>query len=238
MLKSNNMKRLIIFFISAFILSACSSEDLSGTQASTKKPRIPRTPVAQANMEADLLGSTKTQIADKDENEDEYMKGLLGRINQNLEQRNITLEDIDRGWYYGSEDERKWGTPAAWIWVNEGSKSHWISPSALEQEKDMESDQLCRGTGGYYVISCVERDLPHCEHISTSECRCSDGTKWVDDQGCVVWSSDNGFVEITQDDIKQGWYLGTKNGKKLNTPTSWILSENGSNSRWQNPGTL
>jgi hypothetical protein len=113
-----------------------------------------------------------------------------------------------------------------------------ISPAALEQATDVEDDTLCRKTGGYYVISCAERDLPHCEHISQNECRCSDGTKWIESQGCILVKSDDEFAKITPEELKQGWYYGLNSQKKLDTPSNWIWSENGMESRWQNPGAL
>ena len=230
------MKRLFLLIVTIITLTACAADS---TGEARKKPRLPDKPkIAQASLQANLLGSSRIQ-EDEGENDDETdMEGLIERINQNIEQKNITVEDVERGWYYGSEDEKKWGTPSAWIWVNEDAKSHWISPNALEQVKDIEADKLCRATGGYYVISCVERELPHCENIAQSECRCSDSTKWVDDQGCILTGSEDKYTEINSEELKQGWYYGLNSQKKLNTPSNWIWSENGNNSRWQNPGAL
>jgi hypothetical protein len=231
------MKRFFLLIATIIILTSCSSDNGNNLASISKKPKIPKLPTAtQTNLEANLLGSTKLNTDTK--NDDTDMDGLIKRINQNLEQKNITIEDIDRGWYYGSEDEKKWGTPSAWIWVNEGENSRWISPTALEKTSDIEADTLCRNTGGYYVISCAERDLAHCEHIPKNICRCLDGTIWSDAQGCILVNSDNKFIEITPEELKQGWYSGLNSQKKLNTPSTWIWNENGKDSKWQNPGSL
>lgn len=232
------MKRLILIIATIFFLTSCVSDNENNVASeATKKPKIPKIQNSdQVNLQANLLGSTNpnsdTQTGSPD------MDGLINRINENLEQKNITVKDIDRGWYYGSENEKKWGTPSTWIWVNEGENSHWISPSALEKTTDIETDTLCRNTGGYYVISCAQRDLPHCEHIPENVCRCSDGTKWSDDQGCLLIDLDDKFVEISPAELKQGWYTGLNTQKKSNTPSTWIWSENGAKSKWQNPGSL
>ena len=229
------MKRLLLISVGLLILTACSSDN-SDIAQSGKKPRLPNIPVsAQAGLQANMLGSEK--MAEKPAEIKTDMGGLIDRINQNLEQENITVQDIDRGWYYGSEDKQKWGTPDTWIWVNEGNKSHWISPAALEHENNMESDSMCRGTGGHYVISCAQSNLPHCEYIPQSECVCADGTKWHDSQGCILFKNDN-FVEISKEDLQKGWYSGSNSQKKLNTPSNWIWSENGKDSKWRNQGTL
>src|SRR5512137_3037234 len=157
------MKRLLLLIVAIAFLTSCSSDGNDVAMASVKKPKLPTNQdSAQAGLQADILGSTEQTTDIAVDNTD--MDGLINRINQNLEQKNITIGDIDRGWYYGSEDERKWCTPSTWIWVNEGKESHWISPTALEQATDVEDDALCRKTAGYYIISCAERDLPHCEH--------------------------------------------------------------------------
>jgi hypothetical protein len=117
------MKRLLLLIVAITFLTSCSSGGNDIAMASVKKPKLPQIQdSAQAGLQANLLGSTDQPTNIKTDDTD--MDGLINRINQNLEQRNITLGDIDRGWYYGSEDERKWGTPNTWIWVNEGKESH------------------------------------------------------------------------------------------------------------------
>ena len=231
------MKRIIPILIALIFLAGCGGG--AGQAGSTSKPRIPtaktKPKLPQINLKADLLGSTRIKDENKAEKEDVDMGGLLDRIDRNLASENVTLEDIDRGWYYGSEEERKWGTPQSWIWANEGAKSHWISMDALQKIRDMESDELCRGTGGYYVISCVERELPHCEHIPESKCRCAAGTDFVDDQGCIILDGSYEFISINSDELRQGWYFGQSNQKKLNTPSSWIWVDGGKKSRWRQP---
>jgi hypothetical protein len=225
------MKRLFLASIAIIVLTACSPSDQANLNGG-KKPGLPKKPaIQQNNLQANLLGA----VNDKNDND---IGGLVDRINKNLEQKNITDDDIKRGWYYGSADEKKWGTPSNWIWINEGYQSSWISPNALEQQKDIKTDALCRKTAGHYVISCIERDLPHCEHIAQSKCDCSDGTKWVDNQGCVLIDDKDEFVKITPDELKQGWYSGAQNAKKLDTPLSWIWLDNGDKPQWQNPGAF
>jgi hypothetical protein len=232
------MKRLFLSAIAIVILTACSSNTDQANLNIGKKPSLPKKPTIQQNLQANILGTMRDN-EENTANSNSDIGGLIDRINKNLEQKNITDEDIKRGWYYGSEDEKKWGTPENWLWVNKSAESHWISPNALEQESDIEMDSLCRKTGGYYVISCVERDLPHCEHISKSECRCSHVTKWMDDsQGCISVNDKDEFIKITKEELNRGWYYGSQNGKKLNTPASWIWAKNGQESKWQNPGTL
>jgi hypothetical protein len=230
------MKRIFPILIALVFLAGCGGG--GGQAGSTSKPRIPtaktKPKLPQVNLQANVLGSTRVQDNNEEKKEID-MGGLVERIDRNLASKNITVEDIERGWYYGSDDNRKWGTPQSWIWVNDGAKSHWISLDALQKVRDIETDELCRGTGGYYVISCVERELPHCEHIPESKCRCSVNAEWVDDQGCILTDRSGEFISINSDELKQGWYFGLSNEKKLDTPSNWIWSESGKQSRWRQP---
>jgi hypothetical protein len=231
------MKRLFLSAIAIIILTACSSGRNQADLNVRKGPSLPTKPTIQQNdLQANLIDTVKPETGQNKDNTD--IAGLVNQINQNIQQKNVTDDDINRGWYYGSEDEKKWGTPNNWVWINEGDKSRWISPSAIDQEKDIEMDSLCRKTAGNYAISCVERDLPHCEHIAKSECRCADNTKWIDNQGCVLINDKDEPVKINANELKQGWYGGAQNAKKLDTPLSWIWVENGDKSQWQNPGAL
>jgi hypothetical protein len=230
------MKRLFLSAIVIIILTACSSGGDQTDLSVSKKPSMPTKPtIQQDSLQANLLNTTKT---DEIKNNEPNMGEIIDKINKNIDQKNITDDDLNRGWYYGSEDEKKWGTPSNWIWVNEGGKSRWISPNALEKEKDIEMDTLCRKTAGHYVISCIERDLPLCEHIAKNECRCLENTDWVENQGCILINDKKEFVKINSDELTQGWYHGLQNEKKLDTPSSWIWSKNGGESRWQNPGAF
>jgi len=40
----------------------------------------------------------------------------------------ITQQDLDRGWYWGLEDQKKIGTPEDWHWVEAGRSSMWRAP--------------------------------------------------------------------------------------------------------------
>ena len=226
------MKRLLLVIIAIIFLTGCNSgSDSRASAKQSKKPRIPQKPVA---MQADLSALKDTE--DK-ENELDFDR-LIERIDKSLEQPTITVEDIERGWYYGSKDEKKLGTPSSWILIDEGAKSRWISPNSIEEVVDIEVDELCRKTAGTYIISCIEREVEYCEYIPESECRCLEDTEWVDDQGCILIDEEGQFVFISSDELKQGWYHGLPNEKKLNTPTNWIWVENGEDSRWQNPSPI
>jgi len=37
----------------------------------------------------------------------------------------ITEKDLECGWYYGSESQKKPGTPDDWTWTSAGKSSHW-----------------------------------------------------------------------------------------------------------------
>lgn len=238
------MKRLITLLFSILLLTACtgSQDQLSDASPLTKKsPRIPKVAsspkLPQVNLQANVLGVGRTNEA-KDEKVEVDMEGLIDRIDQRLEKDNITDADLERGWYYSSESDRKWGTPQSWVWIDEGATSHWISSEAIERAKDTKNDKLCRETGGYYVISCIERDLPHCEAISQSECRCPEDTKWAEAQGCILVDRDNNYVRITDEELNQGWYFGGISQKKIGTPPQWVWFEKGFRSRWQSQGAL
>jgi len=42
-------------------------------------------------------------------------------------------------------------------------------------------------------------------------------------------------TQITQEELNRGWYWGTQDQKKQNTPSSWIYNELGRSSCWHNP---
>lgn len=240
------MKQILLVITAIFLLSGCTGADDSQLESfyedvvaqQDKKPRIPKKPsipdqkIAQAN----LLDFEAHESSELD------MDRLIEKINESLEQPTITVEEIERGWYYGNEEEKKVGTPSSWIWIGEGAKSRWVSPNMIEEVEDIEIDELCRKTAGTFVISCIEREAENCEYIPQSKCRCLSGTKWVDDQGCILVDEladeEDQFIEIEPDELKQGWYFGLPNEKKLNTPTNWIWVENGMASRWQNPSPI
>jgi len=67
------------------------------------------------------------QVVVKEENQaliDQLEASLLGQISQ----PDILKEDILRGWYLGNENEKRYGTPDSWIFVEDGKQSKWMSP--------------------------------------------------------------------------------------------------------------
>jgi len=211
------MKRFIALIIVLLTLSACGGEPVSLKDTSSKKPRIP----SGKSLQASALSST---------DDDVNMDRLINTINENIKQPVIIAEEIERGWYYGKKDEKKVGTPSSWGWVDEGFKSRWVSPSAMEDEDYLLVNDLCQSTGGVYAVSCVERETPDCEFISKSYCRCPDFSKWADDQGCIAVDEEGEWISVTSSELMRGWYEGAPHEKKLNTPLSWVWS----GGRWQN----
>ncbi len=96
-------------------------------------------------------------------------------------------------------------------------------------------EELCGVTGGTYVSSCIEEDVEGCEYIAENECRCAEQSKWMNEQGCVVVDAEGEFIEISDEELKQGWYLGMDYEKKLNTPLNWVWVTGYGEARWQNP---
>ncbi len=217
------MKRLALLIIALSILTACGGNRIADQG---KKPRLPDA----KSLQASVLSTTNHTEKDNVD-----MERLLNTINKNLKKPAVTTEEIERGWYYAKKDEKKVGTPDSWMWLDEGIKSRWISPSAIEEADYIKLDELCHETGGSYVVSCVEREADDCEYIPESECRCTGYSKLFDEQGCIRVDEDGEFIEIAPNDLKNGWYLGLPNEKKLNTPFSWTWVQSGKESRWQNP---
>lgn len=236
------MKKIILLFILLFLFSGCSldPENNPADSASevrdlvpSKKPGIPKPKLPQKALQANLLGAEKLISS----SEDDAMDGLLERIDETIEKKNITQTDIERGWYSAREDEKKWGTPPSWIWFQRGGQEFWADPGALKRFEDIDKDKLCRETGGHYALSCLERAVEHCEYIPQSECRCELSTRWAEGQGCIVLNEKGSFIPIGEEDIQNGWYEGNKNQKKLDTPAGWIWSNSAEKPRWQNqPG--
>lgn len=210
-----------MIIVSAIMLTSCGSSIVS--EAETK----PKIPPAQASA-LDYHNAAS-------ESDTEYMEDLLEEIDKDIDRPNITEEDIRRGWYYGLELDKKYGTPSSWLWSDDGQKSRWISPNIVE-ETDYEADKiLCDETAGEYIISCIDTEEPDCEYIPETECRCIEGSEWVDRQGCILVDEDGEFVSVSQDELAQGWYLGLPNEKTLDTPSAWVWKEAGMESKWQNP---
>lgn len=85
----------------------------------------------------------------------------------------ITQADLDQGWYYGSEDQKKPGTPDSWIFVGKGTRSAaWRKPEDTDT-----SDFLCPTTewidcmpsaGGMGKIECTN------DFLSWAKINCPD----------------------------------------------------------------
>ncbi len=145
-------------------------------QEETSQARKPRIQDA-----ADL----KASVLDPGTRKEEETKALLQEIEKRVAQPTITYDDIKRGWYTGGVGEKKIGTPATWVWVSEGSKSRWVSPNALEKNVTVAAQELCKSTAGTYVVSCVQSEAKDCEYIPANTCRCSEGSVWKEEQGCI-----------------------------------------------------
>jgi hypothetical protein len=225
------MKKSLLVILVAMFLAGCgaSGGDLAlntGAQSdSVKKPKIP----ANTNVEASVLD------AKEDGSDTERMQKLLDEIEKELDRPNISQEDIRRGWYYASEEDKKFGTPSSWIWLDDAKNSRWISPNAIEEKDYFELSDLCVQTAGSYVISCLDAEIASCEYIAKSECRCVEGSKWNEEQGCILTDEKGEYVSISQDELRKGWYTGLPNEKKLGTPLNWIWIDAGQESKWQNP---
>ncbi|PIZ73913.1 hypothetical protein COY07_01415 [Candidatus Peregrinibacteria bacterium CG_4_10_14_0_2_um_filter_43_11] len=196
----------------------------------SKKPRIPDS--------KELKASILEYKGDSDQDQKETDR-LLAEIEKKVSQPTITQEDIERGWYYGSADEKKVGTPKVWIWSKDEKQPRWMSQNAIEETVMVQVEELCERTAGMYVVSCIETDAEDCEYIPRSECRCAEGTLWNENQGCILAvkneKGEEKFVTITEKELTEGWYLGLPNQKKLDTPANWIWTDVAEDSRWQNP---
>lgn len=224
------IKKILLITGIIFLLVGCGGQN---SDIFSKKPRIPTTKTPQIpslNMKASILDSkydTKGKTLDE-------MKDLLENIDDEINRPNITEEDIRRGWYIGGKADKKYGTSDGWIWESAGSDSRWMSPNMIEEIDQDKIESLCKKTAGTYLISCIDTEEEDCQYIPETKCDCIEGSKWKEDQGCIIMA-DEEFVEINKEELSRGWYYGLPNEKKLNTPSNWIWQEAGQKSRWQNP---
>lgn len=227
-------KKVLFLLIVLFFAAGCapSARDDAGAEQpapeaigteQAKKPRIPG-----AHLKASVLGES-----DADPEND--TKKVLDAIEKSIAQPAILYQDIERGWYYGSLNEKKLGTPDTWIWVAGGKKSRWVSPNTMEKEDLISAESLCRQTAGTYVISCIDSDAEDCEYVPENTCRCTEGSQWEPKEGCILVDGSGDFVEAAKEEIARGWYSGLLNQKKLGTPAAWVWVEAGQESRWKNP---
>lgn len=224
------MKYRALIFISIVILTFVILNSCSGGQAGN----VARTMIQDGGKvaSADIMGATKAPELDAD-----YKKAdeRLAQISRELSQPNILKDDILRGWYLGGKDDRKFGTPDTWIFVDDGENSKWISPNSIEEEDLIDGRELCRNTAGTYFASCLQTSDSDCEYVEQSYCQCLAGSAWKEGQGCILTTERGSLVAINSAELEQGWYPGLPNEKKLNTPNDWVWVEKGRESKWQKP---
>jgi len=163
----------------------------------------------------------------------EEVDDKLAELRLLLAQPDILEEDVRRGWYLASESEKKYGTPNTWIFIENGDDSKWISPNVIEDEELIDSGKLCRKTAGSYISSCLDSTDSSCEYVAESYCSCVYGSKWKDEQGCILVTDKDTYVAINVEELEKGWYFGLPNERKLNTPSDWTWFEAGKKSVWQ-----
>lgn len=214
------MKYLALLLFTIVFLVSCSG-----------RPDGAKLTDAESNgkaVQADILSAENRNL----EADYETAEDRLAEIRKQLNRPNVLKEDILRGWYLGGENDRKFGTPDTWIFVEDGANSKWMSPNALEEEDLIDNRELCHDTAGAYVTSCVESSDSDCEYVDESHCQCSAGSGWAEGQGCILTTERGSFVSINNSELEQGWYLGLPNEKKLNTPADWVWVEEGKESMW------
>ena len=219
------MKYLSLILFSFIILSSCDGNTPSEFE------NVAKGEVKQA-VQANVLSSAAAAEYALDY---EKVDQILSDISDEINQPNILKSDVLRGWYIGSESEKKYGTPDTWIHIDDGENSKWISPNMLEEESMTDVRQLCKGTAGVYFVSCLETSDAECEYVGESYCECSAGSRWKDEQGCIQITERGSLVSINNEELNRGWYFGLPNQKKLNTPANWVWVEEGRKSVWRIP---
>ena len=159
---------------------------------------------------------------------------LFDKIDLELNRPNITREDMERGYYVGKKSDKKYGTPDSWRWAKEeGGK--WMNEEIARRKVYIQERSLCRKTGGKYFLSCMDTEVKDCEYVPETYCLCRESSKWDDHHGCLQADGEGGFIFISGEELKRGWYLGGVSDKKKNTPLPWVWKDVGPQSRWQNP---
>ncbi len=217
------MKKLVTLFFTLLLLSACGA---NGKDDSNLHPAD--------SYQASMVGQSNEPIY---ESEVDYkkMQAMLSELNKEMNQPNILKDDVLRGWYLGQKDEKKYGTPKDWIWIDDGENSKWVSPNSVEEVEIVDDRELCKDTAGTYKISCLDTTDSDCEYVPESYCHCSYLSKWKDHQGCILVNEDGLYVAINSQELERGWYHGLPSQKKLNTPSNWIWIEAGRDSIWSKP---
>jgi len=161
------------------------------------------------------------------------LEQLKADLSIDFEAPNILKEDILRRWYFGTKEEKKFGTPDEWIFIDDGEQARWVSPDAVEESHNYNLRDLCMATAGRVVESCLKSSGISCQLIEEAQCECAEGTKWKDEQGCILTNTEGLYISLNQSELAQGFYLGLPNQKKLNTPDDWGWVEAGKNSAWR-----
>ncbi len=213
------MKRAWILIVFVFFLAGCRK-----TVPGVSVGLLP----AEAPQAADLLGVKRPRLPQK-------QPDLLEAIDRTIAPPVITEEDIRRGWYYAPQEAKKYGTPDTWYWVREGDRSRWMSPNAAVKQENTLTEELCRTTGGVYRFSCIESDAEDCVLQPESACRCTEGSAWTPEAGCLLKNTEGGFIEISAEELQAGRYAGIISEKKRGTPADWVWVEAGKASSWQRP---
>jgi hypothetical protein len=192
------------------------------------KPKKPRIPLPKKKPS---IPQNTAVLYEKDE-VSQWLTAIEGSVQASV----ITEEDIRRGFYYGSREDLKQGTPMVWVFIEDGKNSRWSSPNSDIRTEEIEKRILCEETGGTYVPSCLSSESATCDYVPESRCACTLGTQWNFKQGCLKLDSNNEPLRITQEEVAQGFYKGEKTEKKLGTPAVWSWTNIGSlGPRWENP---
>ena len=94
------------------------------------------------------------------------------------------------------------------------------------------------------TLECVQTPPYICGSTGKSYCSvcqaCSDtNVIWykMRDSNCGEEVTEN-IPSISESELSRGWYWGTNNQKKPNTPVDWVYTEAGRSSCWHKPGVL
>ena len=227
------MKKLLLIMFIGIVLASCQTNPSNNESVInenekdgfTSQQTDDVTPPSSLNSDRGIstFGTSK---------EVDITDSLLDQINTTIKQPNITEDDIRRGWYYAPLlQDKKYGTPDTWQWIEDGEHPQWISPNMIGEIAHLKNKELCQQKRGVYILSCIESESLDCEYIPESECRCQKDARMHNEQGCILVDEEGQFVEIGISEFSQGWYNELQGQKKLNTPKNWIWQKE----RWQNP---
>lgn len=157
------MRFLISIIVPALLLMACTRAPSNDRNilVEQKKPRIP----SADELKASVLDFQKKPAVNEHE-----VDRILAEIAKKETNEPITYDDIRRGWYSASKDQKKEGTPKAWQWIQVEQEGRWVSPEAAELLRLEKEKKECSNKGGVYRISCLESESEGCEYIPESRC--------------------------------------------------------------------